>query len=118
MRDRGPRRLLSDVHRLRAVAVAAFQRIVGLEAGPAVLREPEALCEELLARVDEPEQMTPDLFRGLHLARDLVGPVVRHVAVRTACADAGAVGEMDRRFQLLENIVTHLVATGAELFGV
>jgi hypothetical protein len=32
------RRLLSDIHRPGAVAVAAFQRIVGLEAGPFVQR--------------------------------------------------------------------------------
>jgi len=38
MRRRAARRLLGDVHRSRAVAVAAFQRLVGLEARPFMLR--------------------------------------------------------------------------------
>src|SRR6185369_6206900 len=37
------------------------------------------VIEELLARVDGAENLAPDLLRGLHLAGDLVGPVVRDV---------------------------------------
>ena len=91
MRDRSARRLLGDVHRLRAMAVAAFQRVVRLEASPFVQRQLESVVDELLADVDGAEQMSPDFLRRLHLARDLVGPVVRNVAIRAACADAGAV---------------------------
>src|SRR6185312_7453750 len=80
----GARRLLGDVHGVRAVAVAAFQGIVGLEAGPFVQRQLEPLVEEFFAGIDGAEQFAPDLLGSLHLARDLVGPVVRHVAVRAA----------------------------------
>src|ERR1700751_1187028 len=105
----GARRLLGDVHRLRAVTIAAFQRIVGLESRPFMQRQFEPLVHEFFSGVDEAEQMTPDLVGGLHLARDLVGPVVRNVAIRAGGADAGAVGEMDRRFQFGEHVVAHLV---------
>src|SRR5262245_20028416 len=50
--DGSARRLLGDVHRLRAVAVAAFQRIIGLEAGPLVQRQFEPVVDEFFARVD------------------------------------------------------------------
>jgi hypothetical protein len=62
-RDGSAGRLLCDVHRLRAVAVAAFQRIIGLEARPLVQRQFQALVEEFFARVDVSEQMTPNLLR-------------------------------------------------------
>ena len=64
------------------------------------------------------EDLAPDLLRGLHLARDLVGPVVRHVAVRARRAHAGAVGVVDGGLQLREHVVAHLVAAGAERLGV
>src|SRR3954464_8659554 len=57
---RGARRLLGDVHRLRAVAVAALQRVVGLEARPFMQRQFEPVVDELLAAVDAAEQMAPD----------------------------------------------------------
>src|SRR5262249_18613183 len=96
--DGGTRRLLGDVHGLRGVAVAAFQGIIGLESRPFVQRELQPLVEEFFARVDVAEQLAPDLLRRLHLARDLVGPVVRHVAVRTCRTYAGTVGEVNGRF--------------------
>src|SRR6516225_1697638 len=98
MRVRGARRLLRDVHGFRAVAVAAFQRIIGLEACPFMLSQLQPRVDELVAGVDRAEQVAPDLLGGLHLARDLVGPVVRDMAVRAARAYAGAVSEMDGRF--------------------
>src|SRR5690606_37780222 len=62
--------------------------------------------------------LAPDLLRGLHLARHLVGPVVRNVAVRAGRAHARAVAVVDRGLQLLEDVGLHLVATGAEGLGV
>ena len=59
MGDRGARRLPGDVHRFRAVAVAAFQRIVGLEARPFVQRELKPVIEEFLARIDGAERSGP-----------------------------------------------------------
>ena len=88
VRDRGARRLLSNVHRLRRVAVAAFQRIVGLEARPFVQRQLLAVIAKFVARVDGAEQVSPDFLRRLHLAGDLVGPVVRHMTVRATGAHA------------------------------
>ena len=61
MRDRCARRLLGDIHRLGAVAVAAFQRIVGLEARPFVQRQFEPMIDEFLAGIDGAEQMCPRL---------------------------------------------------------
>ena len=110
--------LAGDVHRLGRVAVAALERVVGLEPRPFVLRELEPVVEELLARVDRAEDLAPDLLGGLHLAGDLVGPVVRHVAVGTGRAHPRAVGVVDRRLHLLEDVVAHLVAAGAEGLGV
>ena len=74
--------------------------------------------EEFPPGVDRAEDLAPDLLRGLHLAGDLVGPFVRHMAVRAGGAHAGPVGEMDRAGQLLIDVVLHLVARGAELLGV
>src|ERR1700761_4503722 len=70
MRDRGARRLLCDVHRLRGVAVAALEGIIGLEPRPFVQRELLPFVQEFLAGVDIAEQLAPDLLRGLHLACD------------------------------------------------
>src|SRR5258705_1617067 len=52
VRGRRARRLLGDVHRLRAMAVAAFQRIVGLETRPFVQRQFQPVIDEYLAAVD------------------------------------------------------------------
>src|SRR5262245_2011553 len=114
----GARRLLGQVHGLGAVAVAAFQRVVRLHARPFVDGEFEPLVDELFARVDGAEQVAPDLLGRLHLAGDLVGPVVRHVTVRTGCAHARAVGEVDRALELLEHVAPHLVARRAEFLRV
>ena len=87
-------RLLGEVHRRRGMAVAAFQRIIGLHPRPFVLGEFEPVIQELLPGVDRAEDLAPDFLRGLHLAGDLVGPVVRNVAVGAGRADARAVREM------------------------
>src|SRR3954451_20110473 len=57
VRDRGPRRLLGDVHGIGPVAVAAFQRIVGLEARPFMRRQLEPVILEFLAGVDRAEDL-------------------------------------------------------------
>src|SRR4051794_8448428 len=65
VRHRGPRRLLGDVHGIGAMAVAAFQGVVGLEARPFMRRELEPVIQKLLAGVDRAENLAPDLLRGL-----------------------------------------------------
>src|SRR6187549_4174543 len=70
----GTRALPRDVHRLRAVAIAALQRVVRLHARPFVHRKLEPVIEKFLARIDGAEELAPDLFRRLHLAGDLVRP--------------------------------------------
>src|SRR5678815_5684514 len=94
--SRGARALPREVHVVETVAVAAFERIVGIEPRPFVLRELEALVLELLARADRAEDLAPHFLRRLHLACDLVGPVVRNVAVGALGAHAAAIGEVDR----------------------
>src|SRR6516162_1996964 len=116
--DRGARRLLGDVHGLRTVAIAAFQRIIGLEARPFVQRQFKPLVDEFFAGVDEAEKMAPDLLGGLHLARDFVRPVVRNVTIRASGPDPGAIGKVDRRSQFLKHVIVHLVAARAKFFGV
>src|SRR5687768_11868595 len=56
------RALAGEVHRRRGMAVAAFQRIVGLEPRPLVLREPEPMLLKLLPSVDRAEDVAPDLL--------------------------------------------------------
>src|SRR5690606_105383 len=97
------RALPGQVHRIEVVAVAALQRVVGLQPRPLVAGQHQPLVEELLAGIDGAENLAPDLLGGLHLARDLVGPVVRDMAVRAGGAHAGAVGVVDRGLQLLEH---------------
>src|SRR5262245_53110793 len=55
--------LPGEVHRVERVAVAAFERIVGGQPLPLVLRELEALVHELLARVDGAEDLAPHFLR-------------------------------------------------------
>src|SRR6476619_838472 len=82
------RALARYIHRLRAVAVAAFEGIVSLHARPFVFRELEAMVEEFLTRIDGSEKFAPHFLRCLHLARDFVGPFVRNMAIVTVGAHA------------------------------
>jgi hypothetical protein len=81
-------------------------------------RELEPVVDELLARVDRAEHLAPDFLRRLHLARDLVRPFVRDVAVGALRAHARPVRVVDRAAELDEHVVAHLVAAGAERLGV
>src|SRR5262245_22238131 len=85
------RALARDVHRLGAVAIATFKRIVGFHPRPFVLGEFEAMGDKLLARIDCAENFPPHLLGGLHLASNLVGPFVRDMAIRAAGAHARAI---------------------------
>src|SRR3546814_4930497 len=60
----------------------------------------------------------PHLLGCLHLAGDLVGPVVRHVAVRAGGAHARTVAEVYGARQLLVDVGLHLVTGDAEGLGV
>src|SRR5215831_9097827 len=82
------RALPRGIHRLRAVAVATFERVIGFHARPFVLGKLETMVEEFFAGIDGAENLAPDFLRRLHLARDLVGPVVGNVTVGTAGAHA------------------------------
>ena len=81
MRGRGALALPRDVHRVRTVAIAAFERVVGFQARPFVLGQGHAHVEKLLARADGAEDLTPNLFRCLDFAANLMGPIVWHVTV-------------------------------------
>lgn len=73
--------LARNVHRLGAMAIATFKRIVRLHARPFMLGEFEAMAEKLLTRIDRAENLSPHLLRGLHLACNFVGPFVRYMAI-------------------------------------
>ena len=118
MDRRCARRLLGKVHRDRRVAVATLQRVIRLQPRPFVLGQLQPLLLKFFARINRAKDLAPDFLRGLHLAGDLVGPVMRHVAVRAGGAYARTVGVMRRPLQLLIHIVMHLVAAGAELLGI
>ena len=55
-------RLLGEVHRRRGMAVAALQRIVGLQPRPFVLGKLEPVIQELLPCIDHTEDLAPDLL--------------------------------------------------------
>ncbi len=110
--------LQGEVHVLEVVAVAALARICLFHPLPLPLRHLAAVTLELLAGVHLAGDHAPQLLGSLHLADDLVGPLVRYVAIRAAGAHTGAVGVVDGVAILLEHVVLHLVTAGTEGFGV
>src|SRR5262245_20804409 len=83
------------VHRLGAMTIPALKRIIGFQPFPFVGGQHMSRAEELLARADGTEKPTPDFLGGLHLARHLVGPVVRHVTIGAGGPRARAIRVMD-----------------------
>ena len=57
-----PWTLPRGVHRLRAVTVTAFQRVVGLHASPFMNRQFEPVVEKFVARADRSEKLSPDFL--------------------------------------------------------
>ena len=55
-------RLLGEIHRRSGMAIAALQRIVGLQPRPFVLGEFEPVILELLPGIDHAEDLAPDLL--------------------------------------------------------
>src|SRR5690606_34697327 len=110
--------LLREVHGDGGMAVATLKAVVSLKPGPFVLREFESLVEELAAGVYGAEDLAPHLLRGLHLAGNLVGPFMRHMAVRAGSPHTRAVREVDGSRQLLIHVGLHLMARDAELLRV
>src|SRR5690242_3596628 len=58
----GPRTLSRGIHRLRAVAVAALERVVGLHAGPFVHCKLQPMVQKLVTRIDRAEKLSPDFL--------------------------------------------------------
>lgn len=110
--------LAGKVHELVVVAVAAFERIIGLQATPLALSHFPAHAEEFFASIDSPENLAPDLLGSLHLARDLVSPFMGHMTVGAGGAHAGAIGVVDGVLDFHVHVVFHLVAGNTEGFGV
>src|SRR4030095_1041790 len=106
--------LARNVHRLGAMAIATFKRIVRLHARPFMLGEFEAMAEKLLTRIDCAENLSPHLLRGLHFARNLVGPFVRYMAIGAARAHARSIVIVHGCFQLFEDIGAPFMTGGAE----
>src|SRR3954453_20542300 len=59
MDARRPGALFGDVHRLHAVTVPAFERIVGFQPRPFMFGKRPAHPDELVARVDRTEDLAP-----------------------------------------------------------
>ena len=100
------------------MTVSTFKRVILFHPVPFIFRKFTAMGLEFLPCVDRAEELAPDFLGGLHLAGDLVRPVMGDVTVRTGCPDAGTVGIMDGRFQFRIDIFTHFVTPDTELFRV
>ena len=109
MQFQGAFALAREIHRCQIVAVAALQRVIRFQARPFALRELEPFVEKFFARVDGAENRAPHFLGGLNLAGNLVGPVVRHMAIRASGAHAGTVGVMNGRLQFDKNVVAHFM---------
>ena len=110
--------LLFGIHAIKAVAIAAFARIVGLHARPLILRQLQPVRLELLRGVDDAGDLAPDFLARLDLADHLVRPVLGHMAIGTDGAHAGAVAVVDGLLVFLIHVVAHLVTADAELQGI
>src|SRR5690625_4447660 len=114
----GARALTGEVHVFEGMTITALQRVVGLQPSPLTRSHLQAMLEEFFAGIDGAEDLAPDFLRSLHLARRLVGPVVRHMAVWTGGADTRTVGEVDGALHLLIDVVAHLMTADAEGLGI
>src|SRR6185436_11532664 len=84
----GTRTLTRNVHRLGAVAVAAFERVVCLHPRPLMDRKLKTLIDKLLACIDRAEKLSSPFLWRLHLAGDLGRPGVRDMAIGAMRAHA------------------------------
>jgi hypothetical protein len=103
------------IHAIEAMAVAALAGVGRLHAGPFVARQFKPLGLEFFLGVDGAHDLSVDLLGGLHLADDLVGPVLGHMAVGTGGAHPGAVGVVDGLLVFLIDVVPHFVARDTEV---
>src|SRR4029079_6376305 len=84
----GTRTLTRNVCRLGAVSVAAFERVVFLQPRPLMDCKLKTMIDKLLACIDRAENLSPHFLSRLHLAGDLVRPVVRDMAIGAMRAHA------------------------------
>ncbi len=98
------------------MAAAAFARAIGGKTCPLALGQHNAVFLELFTGADLAGELRQHFAAGLHLARHLVGEVVRHMAVRAGGAHAAAVAPVHGLLQLGQQVVMHGVAVQTELF--
>ncbi len=115
---RRPLALHGQIHRDEFMTIPALQRVIGPKSCPFALRQLRSLSQKLFSRVDGAEDLAPNLLGGLHLAGNLVRPVMRDVTVWTGRPNAGAIGIVDGKLDLLEDVVPHLVAADTECLRV
>ena len=104
---------------VEVVAVAAFERVVGLQARPFVLRQFEPVLAANFSRVSMVPKILPQTSFEACILRAILsvqscGTWQSGQVARTP----RAVGEVDGGLQLPIHVVAHLVAAGAELLGV
>lgn len=80
--------LPAQIHVFEAMAVTTLQRVVGFETRALMIGQFQAFGVEFFARVDGAEKCTPNFFGGLHLARDLVCPLMWKMGVWTSSTGA------------------------------
>lgn len=110
--------LAREIHGIQIVTIAALQRVVGFQPCPLVLRKLQTLIKKFLAGADGAENFPPDFFRSLHLARNLVSPIVRYVAVGAGCTYTRAIAVVNGGLQLDEYVLAHFMAAGAKGFSI
>src|SRR4051812_20821163 len=87
------------------MAVATFQAVVRFQSRPLVRRQFETVVEKLSPGVDRPKDLAPDLLGSLHFTGDLVGPLMRHVAIGAGGPPPGTVGKINRAVYFLIDFV-------------
>ena len=76
------------------------------------------MVDELLSRVDDTKNLAPHFLGGLHLACNLVRPIMWNMAIGTMRPHARPVGIVNGCLQLLEYVVSHFMARDAEGLGI
>ncbi len=109
-------RLTSKVHVVEVMAVSTLKRVIGFQSCPLMFSELSTLSLKLITGINGTKYLTPHLFRCLHLTSNLIGPVMWHMTIWASRSYATSVSEMDSCFELLINIIFHLMTTDTKSF--
>ena len=110
--------LYGGIHRLIAVAVAAFARIRSPHARPFPFCQFRASGFKFFSGIDGPCQLSPQFGTCLEFARHFVDPVFGYMAVRTAGAHTKAVGIVQGLLVFLIYVAPYFMTGNTELRGI